>query len=1035
MDFIKFSISKPVTVCVGIILVILFGVIGLMKLPLQLTPDIERPEITVRTTWPGASPYEVEKDIIEEQENVLKSVTGVVSMESSSYNDYGEISLTFETGVDINSALLRVSNKLDEVVSYPENVQKPSISSASAKSSPVMWMIIKSIKGEPDRIKGFRTFFENDVRQYMERVKGVGDLFIFGGSEKQLEIVVSQEKLANYGITINQIINRIQTSNIDVSAGLQGVSQKNYRIRTVSQFQKPTDALDILLKDDGLKRVFLRDVANVRMGLAVDDVVVEHNGAPVIVIGIRKEQGANVVEMTNAMKEVILKLNDGILKDKDLHCEIVSEQTPYINTAISLVKNNIIIGGGLAICILFLFLRSISSTFTTAIAIPVSAVGTFVFMWIFHRSLNVVSLAGISFAVGMLVDNAIVVLENIDRHRNSGESAFDAAYKGTQEVWGAVLASTLTTVAVFLPIIFMKEEAGQLFKDIAIAITFAIVISMLVSVSAVPALANQLYKRFSREKKKSKDSKIDRLGNFLSNIIMYFSELSLKSKFSRIVTIGLFTIMAIVTIMLLMPKAEYLPQGNRNFIINILIPPPGYSVNKRKELCNFVFKSTAPYFKEDYKDGIPRLRSMFFVSADRITIFGASSVHETEAAGMMPLFKRIIYSIPGIFGVSTQVGVFQDNLGGGRTIDLNIAGDNMNDIIASARLLFGSISEKLKNAQIRPIPSLENTYPEANFVPNRSRLIANGMTEQTLGLYIDVIMDGRKIGEFSPENMKKVDLVLKTDDKNIETPEDVYESFVVNNLGKLIRLKDISNITYGQGMVQIDHLERKRNITLQITPSAEIPLQKAIEIIKNDVVKKLQDAGKLSGVSVLVGGNADKLYQVMNVMKWNLLFASIIIYLLMSALFENFFYPFIILFTIPLAGAGGFIGLRLVDIFVAKQGFDIVIMLGFVILIGTVVNNAILIVHQSLNNIRYGGMGGLEAISMSVQTRIRPIYMSTVTSLLGLLPLTLSTGAGSELYRGLGSVILGGLALSSLLTIYVIPALLAFFIKFETHEK
>ncbi|MCP4109788.1 MAG: efflux RND transporter permease subunit [Desulfobacteraceae bacterium] len=1029
MDFIKFSISKPVTVAVGIILIVLFGLIGISRLPVQLTPDVEQPQITVATLWPGATPYEVEKDIIEEQEEVLKGIQRLTLMESSSYNSRGEITLTFEVGTDIDAALLRVSNKLNEVRSYPENVEKPVIDASGAQSSPVIWMVIKTKTGPPEKVDTYRTFFKNEVRQYLERVQGVGSLLVFGGSDKQLEIVISPKELAKYNMTIGEVINRIKTSNINISAGIQGLDKKNYRVRSVSQFQDSNDPLDVVLKDDGIRRVYLSDIAISRFGYANNDVSVMHNGSPVIVVGVRKEQGANVIDLTEKIKQVVKGLNDGILNDNNLFLNIVYEQTPYINTAINLVRKNVIIGGILAICVLLIFLRSVSSTLATAIAIPISVIGTFIFMWLFKRSLNVVSLAGISFAVGMLVDNAIVVLENIDRHRKMGKKPFQASYDGAQEVWGAVFASTATTVAVFLPVIFIQEEAGQLFKDIAIAITFAIMISLIVSVSAIPAITNQFYRISKREK--TGGGVIGNFGNSLTEILVFLSRASLKNWATRIATVLILTGVASLITIMLYPKAEYLPHGNRNLILNIMIPPPGYSITKKHEMGNYIFKSTAPYFKEDYKDGVPQIRNMFYVSADRITLFGAISAHETEAPEMMPMLTKVMNSIPGVFGISIQAGIFQSGIGRGRTVDVNISGEDIDRIIGVARMLFGVTRQKMPNAQVRPVPSLENSYPEANFIPDRSKTLANGITEQELGLYIDVIMDGRKVGEFKPEQSKKMDIVLRTDESDIKVPENISESVIANRFGNLIRISDIAKLSYDQGMTQIDHLERKRNIKLEVTPASDVPLQQAMEDIENNVIKGLKDAGKLKGASITVGGNADKLTQAIQSIQWNLLMAAVIIYLLMSALFENFFYPFIIMFSVPLAGAGGFIGLSLVDKYIAPQSFDIVTMLGFIILIGTVVNNAILIVHQALNNVRYEGLMGIEAVVESVRTRLRPIFMSTTTSIFGMAPLVISTGAGSELYRGLGSVILGGLAVSTIFTIFIIPALLAFFINFE----
>jgi HAE1 family hydrophobic/amphiphilic exporter-1 len=314
MNFIKFSITKPVSVAVGIILVILFGLIGINRLPVQLTPDVERPQITVTTIWPGATPYEVEKDIVEEQEGVLKGIQRLTLMESASYNSRAEVTLTFEVGTDLNAALLSVSNKLNEVRQYPENVQKPVIEASGAQSSPVIWMVMKTISGDPVKINTFRTFFENDVRQHIDRVPGVGSLFVFGGSAKQLEVVIDPERMGHYKLSISQVTDRLQTSNTNVSAGILGLSKKNYRIRTTGQFQKTGDPLDILMVDDGLHRVHLRQIADTRIGYAVNDVSVMHNNTPVIVVGVRKEQGANVIELTRRMKTATEFLNREILK-------------------------------------------------------------------------------------------------------------------------------------------------------------------------------------------------------------------------------------------------------------------------------------------------------------------------------------------------------------------------------------------------------------------------------------------------------------------------------------------------------------------------------------------------------------------------------------------------------------------------------------------------------------------------------------------------------------------------------------------------
>ncbi|WP_028586046.1 efflux RND transporter permease subunit [Desulfogranum mediterraneum] len=1029
MDIIRYALDKPVSVAVGVILVLLFGTLGLKQLPIQLTPDVETPQITVGTSWSGATPYEVEKEIIEPQEEALKGLQGLSKMESASYNSFGEITLSFQLATNLDDALLRVSNKLNEVADYPETAREPVIEAAGAQSSPVIWMVIRPLADNPTPINHFRTFFEDSVRQHLERVPGVGSLFVFGGTENQLEVIIDPQEMARYDVSIDQLSQAVQQANVNIAAGVLGIEKKNYRIRTVSQFQRPEDLLKVVIRDDGTNRVYLGDVARVAKGHEKEDVSVLHNGSQVIVIGVRREQGANVLEMSDRLEKAVQGLNTTLMADKGLYIDWVYDQRPYINRAIALVKNNVFIGGLLAIGVLLLFLRSIRSTATIATAIPVSAIGAFILLWLTGRNLNVVSLAGISFAVGMLVDNSIVVLENIDRHRHLGKSAWTAAYDGTREVWGAIFASTATTVAVFLPVVFIQEEAGQLFRDIAIAITSSILLSLVVSISVIPTMINLLYRR-NRPRKKNRLQQ-SRLGPWLAGMIMALSSLCMRNLASRILSVVGFTAMSLVLIVSLLPSAEYLPQGNRNLILNILIPPPGYSVEKMKDMGRYIYQEAAPYFQEDNRDGIPQMKQMFYVGADRINLFGGISIHETRAKEMMPVFNRIMQSIPGIFGVSIQAGIFESGIGKGRTVEINISGEQIEPIVAAARTLFGMTGKAIPGAQVRPVPSLETSYPEVKIHPDKEKMRANGLSESDLGIYVDILMDGRKIDEYRPEGTKQVDLVLKGDETLFLTPEDLLNATIVSRYGDLVRIGDLATLEYSQGMPQINHLERNRTITLQVTPPAELALQEAMEIIEGEIIAPLAEDGKLTGVTVSVGGNADKLSQTRQALQWNMLLAVVITYLLMAALFENFFYPLIILFTVPLAAAGGLIGLRCVNALIAPQPMDILSMLGFIILIGTVVNNAILIVHQSLNNVRYNNFSGTAAISDAVRTRIRPIFMSATTSVLAMSPLVIATGSGSELYRGLGSILLGGLALSTLFTLFVIPSLLTFFIHFE----
>jgi HAE1 family hydrophobic/amphiphilic exporter-1 len=543
--------------------------------------------------------------------------------------------------------------------------------------------------------------------------------------------------------------------------------------------------------------------------------------------------------------------------------------------------------------------------------------------------------------------------------------------------------------------------------------------------------ARKLFGWSRRKQHPGKSKSLLGSGGFLAEKgIMGLVQLVTKNWITRAATVLGLSILSIYCAYLLMPKMEYLPQGNRNLIINILIPPPGLSFDERKAIGEHIYRMNEPYLGKD-KDGFPGIKQMFYVGAEQIMLFGIISTHEQRAGELIPLMMRTIYSIPGMYGISLQAGVFQTSLGRGRSIEVDISGDDMNLIVQAAGMLFGAIKKEIPEAQIRPVPSLELLFPEVRIIPDRDRIKSAGMTARDFGVAIDVLMDGREIGEFKQEGQKKVDLILKASENDISTPEKLYDSLIAIPGGQVVPVSALSSLERTAGITQIRHLERQRTITLQVTPPMSLPLQEAMEIIDSKIVATLTGQGKLRGVDIGQSGVADKLTDTRRSLQWNFVLAAVIAYLLMAALFGNFVYPFIIMFTLPLAAVGGLTGLKLVNLLIAEQALDILTMLGFVILVGVVVNNAILIVHQSLNNMRIHNMAHREAVLEATRTRLRPIYMSATTSICGMLPLVLVPGPGSEFYRGLGSVVLGGLAVSTIFTVFVIPSLLIFFIRME----
>lgn len=1047
MDLIDLSIKKPVSVLVGIILIVMFGIVALTQLPYKLTPNVIEPEIGVKTSWPGATPNEVERDIVEKQEEQLKSTPNLVKYESISADNQAEITLTFEVGTEMDKALLEVSNKLNQVDHYPENVKKPIIESSGSNVSPVIWIGFITDKDNNKDIDTYLTYLDNEIKEQFERVNGVANIFVPGGTEEQLHIKLFPEKLAAFNLTIDEVAVAIQNENMDTASGTVDIDRRTYRVRTSARFTSIEELEQMVLFNDGQKSIRLLDIAEISLGYEkVVASIFNANSDDLeksLVYGIRIKPTSNVVDTTNAVENLVQHLNKNILPSHNIHIKWFYDQRGYILGAINLVEQNIIIGSILAIIILLLFLRSLLPTAVVSLAIPISVISTFIVLYLMDRSLNTISLAGISFAVGMLLDSAIVVLENIDRHLHMGKTSFSAARDGTKEVWGALVASALTTIAVFVPIIFLDSEAGQLFKDIAIAVTAAITFSLFVSISVIPMFWTQFIKLSTKKDKKSlnttprltsNDSYLLKFAKKINNTFMSVVTWSLRYRTNQIITISIILGFALGTIGMLFPKMEYLPQGNQNLIMNILIPPPGLSESEKKDIGFKLHEHIKPHF-DDEINGIPPVRNTFYVSMGDFILQGMISDEETRASEYIPFMLPAINSFPGVFGLSLQSGVFEQGIGEGRNIDIDISGQDLNKLTTVGGMLFGAVSQNIQHAQIRPVPSIELLFPEVLIVPDRNALASVGMNSRELGFSSDVLLDGRKISEYAQEGRKSIDIILKSYDDTINSPEDLYLTQVATPNSGLVPISQLSSLEYTTGITKIRHINGKRTITLQITPPSNMTLEESVGALDNIIQTSIPENVMDKTMEVKLGGKADKLVETVKSMKWNLVFALIIIYLLLSALFGNFVYPMVVLLTIPIAVAGGFVGLSLTNLLLAPQSLDVLTMLGFIILIGIVVNNSILIVHQSLNNIRHNMMDAKESIIDATRSRLRPIFMSSLTSIFGMLPLVLIPGPGSEFYRGLGSVITGGLAVSMFLTIFLTPTLMYLVLSFKNKKE
>ena len=1026
MKIVEDAVRYPVTTAVGVILLLLFGGISLFRIPIQLTPTVDQPQVRVQTRWPGSLPQEVERQIVQEQEEQLKALEGLDRIESTSSSGRGEIILTFQVGVDIDTALLNVSNRLQQVQRYPDDALKPQVRATSSETQAIAYFSLSYIdpNSTEEPIGYKRDLVEDVVVPEFERVPGVSAANVFTGTRHEMHFYADPVELAARKITITQVANALDRENANVSGGDFDEGKGNYIVRTAGEYTKPEDIENVVLAFQNGVPIFARDVGYAQLGFEKVRGRAFSNGQEVIFMNVAKTPGANLLEVMEDVKEAVRSLNAQVLNPMGLELVQVFDTTEYIHGAIDLLTQSLYVGASLAIIVLLLFLRSLTSTLIIAVAMPISLVGSFLVMELTGRTLNVISLAGLAFAVGMVVDNSIVALENIYRHRQLGKSRARAALDGASEVWGAVLASTLTTVAVFLPVIFIQDEIGQLFRDIAIAISAAVALSMIVAITVIPALSSKMLRAAPRTEgggPKPPSLIIRKTADFVYWIC--------GGVFRKLAVAAVLTAAAIFGAAQLIPNVEYLPVGNANLIFGNLVLPSNYSTPEAESIRSVYDEAFEPLMDCEATDedcaggGAARY---FFVVRGVGAFMGVRAKDPLRVREMIPLFREATSKIPAAFGGFRQANLFQRGRDAA-VIDLDIVGPDFERLQEIGQLVLARMQAEIPDAQAQPLSGIDRGKPELRIIPHRLRSSELGVTSRDLGLAVNALVDGAKVSDYQWLG-KRIDLKLIAEGGRRHRTHDLNQLPVAVAGGRLVTLDALADIELTASPVQISHRERQRATTVRVTPPENIPLQTLMQSIEDKIIRPLTEEGVLTGVyRVIPRGSADKLSQTWDALSTNLLLAVVITYLLMAALFQSFGYPLVILFSVPLAGFGGLLGLRLINE-LSYQPLDVLTMLGFFILVGTVVNNAILLVHQALNHMRLESMNPREAIRESTKNRIRPIFMSVLTSVFGMAPLILFPGAGSELYRGIGSVVVGGLLISTVFTLVLVPALFSLFI-------
>ncbi len=1046
----RFAIEKPLIITVAVLIVCLFGILAIFRVPIQMIPDLDVRVVTVVTSWPGATPQDVEQEIIIEQEEYLRRVTGLERMISRAVTGRAEIELEFSYGSDINEVLIRVNNALTQVPGYPENVDEPRLVTSTVSNNPFLFFLTRPLPGNPQNVNmvGMRDFLEDHVRVQIERVPGVSEVRVWGGAERQVKIYVDPARLAERQITLSELRNAIRARNRDVSGGDLDSGKRRYLLRTIGRFETTAEMEDMVVAWRDGAFVRLRDLGHVELSLFEIKSYSYGRGTPNISMGVRRQIGSNVVEVKENVMEKVEQLNAGLLKERGLHMVLNTDDVRYVAASVHNVRKNLLIGALLATLVLYLFLRTPSATLIGAIGIPICTLAAFLGLLISGRTINVISLAGVAFAIGMTLDNSIVVLENIYRHMSTGKQRRRAALDGVAEVWPALLASTLTTVFVFIPIIFIKQEAGQLYSDIAVAISASILMSLLVATLVVPTLCSRF---LTLDRGSSSGAGVYTLGQGLGGALIRFVHWlmdGIARRLALIAVVGVITLLIFASI----PKAEYLPEGEEQKIFIQMFAPPGYNIDEMHDIYRDMDDYLVPYIGDDPEKfargeaDLPGLNYVVgYVAAARNMIL-VESTSTGQVNDLLEIVVGKIREIPGIHAFASRGSIFSSNWGGSRSINLELSGTDMVALFDAGRRAFVKAQSVFENPQIRPQPSsLAMGQPLVEIHPDWERASELGMDAADLGYTIWAFSDGAFVDEFFLGD-EKIDMFLYSAYGTVKHPEDVDNIMLYSAEGGMVPLGAVAEVRQTVNTETIRRVDGERTITLGIVPPRAIPLEQGVDMVRSGIIEELRKTGQVGDdINMTITGASDLLEITRNALQGNFIVAVFISYLLLVAIFSHWGYPLLVMTTVPVGIGGGLFGLWLLNAVGGNlsllgfnnifQPFDVITMLGFLILIGTVVNNPILIIDRTMRNIKTRGMASVDAVLESTRARIRPIMISSITTIFGLSPLVFNPGAGTELYRGLGAIVMFGLLFSTLITLTFMPTLLSLALQFRDWLK
>lgn len=1004
MKIVQFSIRRPVTVTMLFVAIAVFGVVSYDQLALNLLPEISYPTLTIRTRYEAAAPAEVESLISRPIENAVSVVNNVVRVSSVSKPEVSDVIIEFSWQTQMDFAALDVREKLD-LVQLPLDADKPILLRYDPSTDPIMRV---SVTG-PSHLAAIRYISEEFVRPEIESIAGVAAVRVTGGLEEEIFVELDEQKLASLDLGIRDLTGRLSQENVNLTGGTLREGESRYLVRTLNEFQTVDEINDIVVAVRNAAPVRIRDLGRVYSGFRERDIITRINGEEAVEIAIFKAADANTVSVAQTVRDQLARLTEDYRDKRDpLNFEVVFDQSLFIKQSIDEVLNTAIIGGILATLVLFVFLRSFKSTLIIGLSIPVSIVATFFLMYGFSVSLNIMSLSGLALGIGMLVDNSIVVLESIYRYLIKGHSPREAADLGASEVGRAVVASTVTTVCVFAPIVFVEGIAGQLFADQAMTVTFSLVASLLVAIMLIPMLSSLGSSPASSSKSGSGGFK--RSEFFLTQPYLWFLGKALKARLPAVAL----AILLFAGAFWLLGKtgAELIPEISQGeFFIDYELPP-GTAIEETSARLGEV---------EQLVSDLPPV-SLYYTIVGSGNQTGVSAVEERENIGqtlvrlqpgflhekedvvMEQLRDELMY-VPAVEYKFSRPTLFSFKT----PIEVVLQGYNLDALKFHAERLKHFLEEIPGLRDLKA--STEGGNPEVHIHFDRRKLASYGLNISDAAAMIRNKVQGDIPTEFN-EGDRKIDIRVRVAEEDRRTVSQLRTLRLNLANGTPLQLSSVADVSLEQGPTEIRRIGPQRAAVITANIAG-----RDLHSVVLDIERVMAGFHLPSDFTAFVSGQSEERAVAFESMQFAILLAVFLVYLVMASQFESLVQPFIIMFSIPFGVIGVAVALALTG-----QVLNVVVLIGAVVLAGIVVNNSIVLIDYT-NQLRSRGRTVLEAVQEACGVRLRPILMTTSTTVLGLLPMALSWGEGAELRVPLAVTVIGGLLASTLLTLVLVPIL------------